>query len=339
MPRPRNPDEESPPVVTAPPPWTPPTETYAPGENPNHIIAPSRWNQDLWGNDPEPGDPYYDRPDYPETAPITPGPDAPGSGAAGDDDGGWSKKPRHMQIYGGPGYNPDGTLREAENASGGGSAGSGSGAGSSGSGSSSGSGTGTTPPGTEPGDWGGLSETIINGLNAILSGDDVPFSQDVLERQKAALFAATQGQAGAAQDTINRDLIRRGVFRSGIAADAEQGLQRAALQQYGQGVNAAQIEGAKENYQARMNALDRAQKHLDSYRQYILQKEMNETERQKALDTIKLGYARINADITIADKQIAAAKKGGGGGSSYNPIDAFIQQQLLGGTPAPTAPF
>lgn len=339
MPKPR--DEENP--IAYPPPATPPE----PGGGgapppPTRILAPSRWNQNLWGNDPgDDGGVTYDRPDYtdgPYGPPVNPSNPADGGGGDdGGDDDSWSKKPRHLTIYGGRGYNEDGSLRDKpdDSASGGGGAG-----GSKASGSSSSSGT---APGGGVGPesaYDDLTKTIQTELNAILAGQDLPFGPEQLARQKQALFAATQGQAQAGQDAINRDLIRRGVLRSGVAAEANAGLQRAALQSYGQGVNTAQIEGAKENYNARMGALDRAQKHLDSYRSYILQKEMNEIERQKALDTIKLGYARIAADQSMLDKQLAAAAKrgGGGGGYSIDPLDQFLLQYGQG-TPPPTSPF
>lgn len=340
MPRPRNQNETEDSEVYGGPASTP--IAYPPGEEPEEergpqIEAPSRWNSDLWGNDPgDEGGVVYDRPDYtdgPYGPPISP-PGADDEEDSGDDGGsGWSKKPRHMQIYGGRGYNEDGSLRDPAAAGG-----SGSGSGSSGGAAASKPSSGSGSSGYGNATMDALQQSILDTINGVLSGKDVPFDDKTISRLKDQAFAATSGRVGAAQDTLNQDLIRRGVFRSGIAAQNQQDLQRAGIQQYGQSATQIDIDARQANYEARMAGLDRAEKDLDRQQQYVLQKEMNEIDREKALATIKLGYARIASEEKQLKMSLDAKGKGGGGGG-YDPVDALIAQYFAGQSSAPQNPF
>ena len=156
-----------------------------------------------------------------------------------------------------------------------------------------------------PGNGGAIGQQLQDALSKILAGEDLPWNADQIGRTKQELFETVQGRKKAALGNIDRDAVRRGIYRSGIAAEQAGETERQASSTYAQGSRAVDSQAVTENYQARMAGMDRAQKYLDSLREYWLKRDANDIARQSALAQIQLGYARIDSDRWQLQQQLA----------------------------------
>lgn len=154
-------------------------------------------------------------------------------------------------------------------------------------------------------------------LERMLGGDLSRYSQPVVDSMKADLFRATEGRRAAGSARLKEDAAGRGRFRQPFAGREVGELERHMGAEYGAGVRQILQKKAEADYEDRVAALDRAQKWLDSQRQYIIATEQNARERDRLLAEIALGYARIDSELKIA--QIQATKGAGGGGGPSIP--------------------
>jgi len=115
--------------------------------------------------------------------------------------------------------------------------------------------------------------------------------------------------------------------RSGLVTDAMAGVQRSATSEYTGGVRKILIEKAKSDTMLKVQGIQMAQAWLGQRRQYILGLEGTQAQKELGMAQIRLGYARIQAEIRMTQMQINAMGSGGGGG----PDDDWVMlSNLLG---------
>lgn len=168
-----------------------------------------------------------------------------------------------------------------------------------------------------------MSSTIWNTINAALNGQ-FGWTDEQVARMKGQVFQAAMGRRDAGMESVNDDLVSRGLARSGIGARAAIDLNAGANRDYSAGVTNILIERENRSVELRMRALDAAQEHLNSLREYLIQRESNAIQRQIGLAQIDLGYARIKAEKQMLQMQLNA-RGGGGGGGGFDPFQAFLQ--------------
>lgn len=195
----------------------------------------------------------------------------------------------------------------------------------SGAGVGGGGGGGGTPPVHTGGD---VSDLILAELKKALESGG-PFTEDVMNASKAKLFQATEGRRRAGESNLNDDLIRRNIYRSGIAARGQLDLTNTASGEYTGGVSDLMVKGTLANYQAKMDTLTKMQTWLDSLRQFYLGNKQIEAQ-------IKLGMAKIAAEKEMLQMQLDA-RGGGGGGQQGDPFLDFLDiYNRIYGAPPPT---
>ena len=178
------------------------------------------------------------------------------------------------------------------------------------------------PEGWKPGS--DVDVQIRERFQGILSGKVKRFSPELKERKKQSMFTSIMARKGAEERGLESSLLERGVSRGGVMARGQTELRSTALQAYGEGVNQMEIEEAMAEFDDRNQALDKAQKWLDSRRSYELQKEQIQAQREATSAQIGLGYAQIAAGKENA--RIAAGAARAGLGLSRERFD-FQKQQ------------
>ena len=94
--------------------------------------------------------------------------------------------------------------------------------------------------------------------------------------------------------------------RSGMVTDAMAGVQRTALSEYTGGVRKVLMDKAKSDVMLKVQGIKMAQSWLNDRRQYVLGLEGTQAQKELGLAQIRLGYARIRAQIQITQMQIGA---------------------------------
>ena len=177
-------------------------------------------------------------------------------------------------------------------------------------GSGSGSGSGGPKPGstykpyvfgTDP-----IERTIWENIQNTLNGKDLPYSDEVFNANKSALFSATKGQEQGLRRNLDEDLISSGMFRSGQRVREQGSIGRASQKAYTAGVGDILQKKNLINYQAKMDALTRAKGLLDGYRDYLLRSEGNDIARTQGLAQIQLGYASLANQQSMLQQQLAS---------------------------------
>lgn len=164
-----------------------------------------------------------------------------------------------------------------------------------------------------PGGWevgGEIDQTIQKRFSGIMSGEISRFTPEIKERKKQNLFSSIMARKDAEQRGLEMDLTARGVSRGGVMARGQTELRSTALQAYGEGINAMELEAAMAEFDDMNMALDKAQKWLDSRRSYELQKEQIQAQREATAAQISLGYAQIEAGKHNARVAAGAARAG-----------------------------
>ena len=171
-------------------------------------------------------------------------------------------------------------------------------------------------PGVGVNDGTDFEGIIRNHILTAMKGFDAP----TLDRMKGQVFSAAMGRKAAGLESVNEDLVSRGLARSGIGAEAAIDLENKAQAEYTGGVTNIMIK----EVDYKMQALDRAQKHLDSLRDYIVSRESNAIQREIGLAQIKVAYAKIAAEKENLQLTLAA-RGGGGGGGAPDPFEQFMR--------------
>lgn len=149
-------------------------------------------------------------------------------------------------------------------------------------------------------------DDIWGHIEGLMSGDTSAYDDATLNRVYGELHQATQGRSRAAGREIQLDALRRGMTRSGMVTDAMAGVQRTALSEYTGGVRKVLMDKAKSDVMLKVQGIQMAQTWLNDRRQYILGLEGIQAQKELGLAQIRLGYARIRAQIQITQMQINA---------------------------------
>jgi hypothetical protein len=183
-----------------------------------------------------------------------------------------------------------------------------------------GGGGATGPPAPDKGD--DVESMILKYINDMLSGNMSPYTDQVVQNLKNQAFETHQGATRRRKDALSEELISRGMFRSGEAPQKFTDIGREEEAGYSKDVRDIYTQKTMADYQAKADALDRAQKWLDSRRTYLMQHESNEVQKKIGLAQVSLGYARIQAEKEMLQMQLS---RGGGGGGGADDFAAFLQ--------------
>lgn len=122
----------------------------------------------------------------------------------------------------------------------------------------------------------------------------IPYTDEVIRNQKTNAFRASFGRTNANKAGIEADAIERGVLRS-TGTDRRLDLARnVADSAYSAATRDIDDTATQSNFKARtenrLAALDRAQRHLESEREYLLAAETNDFRRQDGLAKMAFAY-------------------------------------------------
>lgn len=139
-------------------------------------------------------------------------------------------------------------------------------------------------------------------IRAYLTGAEAPFSEEEATALRGKAFEAAQGRAETEQQALTEDLIRRGIFRSGIAAREGANIRRGAAAETSQAARDIYLRKAEVNAQAKMASLDKLQRWLEAQQQAVLQHETNAQRREEALAQIELAKMSLAQQREIAGR-------------------------------------
>lgn len=152
-----------------------------------------------------------------------------------------------------------------------------------------------------------VERDIRGEFEAILKGEKGSFTNErlSLERQKLK-EKATRTEARLNKE-LDRDLIRRGIFRSGVAARNAREVKLQVASDLSSGERELRLRQLEAEFSDRMQALQMAQTWLDSRRRYELGKEQIAAQREATRAQIALGYAQIRSSERNAKRQAGVA--------------------------------
>jgi hypothetical protein len=153
-----------------------------------------------------------------------------------------------------------------------------------------------------------IGQQIKEQFQGILSGELGSFTKERADLLKQQLRQDAFARERTAAKSLNADLIRRGVFRSGIAARTMRELKLNTLAEVTRGEREIAIQQLAAEFQDRMAGLQLAQGWLDSLRRYELGKEQIAATREASRAQIALGYAQIAASERNASRQAGVAR-------------------------------
>jgi hypothetical protein len=157
---------------------------------------------------------------------------------------------------------------------------------------------------------GGDVDKMIQGfLSGVIQGGQTRYSPEVMQDLYAGEKRTTEAQVANDTQGVNEDLAARGLYRSPVGADIAADVRRSGDARFSEGTRNIRIEKAKQDFEDRLSAVDRAQKNIDQLRSYLAQLDMTQAEREKLKATIELGYARIDAEMKMLMKQLASNKE------------------------------
>ncbi len=162
---------------------------------------------------------------------------------------------------------------------------------------------------------------------------DVPYTDPVVSNMKTNAFLATKGRTPAELRSIKADAIRRGVLRStgtDQRIDAKTNAANAAYAGAERGIeNSATMGNFEARTQNRLAALDRAQRHVDSEREYLMASEMNHFNRQEGLAKLALAYYSLEQQRWELTQQLNSSKYQFDKSSDWN--KTLLEYQILNG--------
>ena len=141
-----------------------------------------------------------------------------------------------------------------------------------------------------------LDDTIMGGIRDALSGKLAPYDAATIARMRAASFQAAQGQGDQQRAALSRDLTRRGLTRSGIAVEGGQAIDRNIGADVSRGMRDVLVKAATANYQAKEDALKRAESYLNQRQQFALANIRTTQDYQIASAQNSLAYARLRQE-------------------------------------------
>jgi len=149
-------------------------------------------------------------------------------------------------------------------------------------------------------------DDIWGQIEGLMQGGTSAYDDATLNRIYGELHQAGQGRTRAAGMEIQMDALRRGMTRSGLVTDAMAGVQRSASADYTGGVRKVLMDKAKSDVMLKVQGIKMAQGWLNDRRQYVLGLEGTQAQKELGLAQIRLGYARIRAQIQMTQMQISA---------------------------------
>lgn len=156
---------------------------------------------------------------------------------------------------------------------------------------------------------------LRNTLSGVVSGRDVPFTQQVIRGLKGGAYANAKDAAAVGVRAANSDALRRGVFRSAAGVnDAAAARDRASAQAVAATSN-IDAQAAQANYNARMQGIQQGKALLDQLAERIRSAQAMGLDVSKAQAELMLGYDRI----TSAERM------------QHNELNAALERQLIGG--------
>ena len=155
-----------------------------------------------------------------------------------------------------------------------------------------------------------VESTIRNKFERILSGKEGSFTDARLNLENQKLSEAAVTRKERLTNELDRDLIRRGVFGSGIGARSQREINLSVDKSKSSALRELKIAKLSADWSDKMNALGMAQKWLDSRRNYELGKEQIQATRDATRAQTALGYASIAASKENALIQASAARAG-----------------------------
>lgn len=173
-------------------------------------------------------------------------------------------------------------------------------------GAGGGGGLGASPGGGlgAPAGLSGVSGTIWDTLNGVLKGGQTRFTPEVMATLAGQAKSLEQGQIKTGTDAVTSDAIRRGIYRSPAVNPDVANVVRGAQGNYSQTIAQQQVAKVSADFQDKMGALDRAQKFLDSARDYLLRSDMNAIDRERIRAQLALGYANIASQQQMLTQQL-----------------------------------
>ena len=153
-----------------------------------------------------------------------------------------------------------------------------------------------------------VERTIRNKFESILSGKEGSFTEERLALESQKLSEAAVSRKERLTKELDRDLIRRGVFNSGIGARSQREINLAVEKNKSNALRELKIKKLAADWSDKMNALGMAQKWLDSRRSYEIGKEQIAATRESTRARTALGYAQIAAGKENARTQAGAAR-------------------------------
>jgi hypothetical protein len=141
-------------------------------------------------------------------------------------------------------------------------------------------------------------QTIMDNLNKAISGESTRWDDAAVQDLYAGIISDAESGKRASEQGLYADAARRGLLRSAAAGSQVNQATLMAQAQRSQGLKEARIQVKTQQWDDKMGALDRAQKNLDTLRQYELGKEQNAVQREQ-----------IGAQMAIASMQVEAQKE------------------------------
>ena len=143
----------------------------------------------------------------------------------------------------------------------------------------------------------GTSDLIRDYLKNIMSGQDVPYSTDMVTSLRAGAKSAAEGSARSSMDVLGHEFAKTGMARSPASMRQMTDIRRQSMKDYSAASTNIRQNAAVKNYEARMQGLDRAQRWLDNMRRHVLDVVRVGVARDSALAQIQLGYYNIDQQM------------------------------------------
>jgi hypothetical protein len=155
---------------------------------------------------------------------------------------------------------------------------------------------------------GGFSKDLEGKLSA-LANSPSRFSPEIMQQLAAGSREMSDAQTKLDVEAGNADAASRGMFTSGFAAEQAAAARRAGIDRFTNDVRAQKLEKVKADFEDKLSALDRMQKHLDSSRAALSQFNATAADRERNEAAIRLGYAQLAQQKDQFVSQLASNKE------------------------------
>jgi hypothetical protein len=149
------------------------------------------------------------------------------------------------------------------------------------------------------------SGTIWDAISGILSGQNAPFSPEILAGLEGQAAGARESSIARAQEGVTSSAISRGMFKAGSTGQDLLDARMQGEQQFSSSITSIRTQAAQANFNAKMGALDKAQRWLSDLRGYAAQLDATQASREAAAAGIALGYAQIEFQKLALEKNLA----------------------------------